>query len=389
MENKDIKITLFTDTLCEPNDISKFLEDMSNEAINNNVKLNIISSTSNLNCNCYKNHNIHILKPIFKIRIPFYNNINLIIPPVFKMNKILKDQKPDFVHISTHGLIGISAYILASMKKIPKIATYHTDFPINLYKNSRCLVIKNMIKYSMRLFYKGFTSMITRSKEFFTVISKDMKVNEDNIHLLELGTNTNNFNPSYKDNTLWKTYNLDNQRLKFLYVGELSTKKNLNKLFDIWVSFHSCSVYKNSDLIIVGSGELDSKKDELKKYNIHFLGEKTQNELSSIYATSDMFVYPSTTEILGQVILESMASSTPVLVTNKGAPKSIIENSKNEVGFILDLEKKSDWIDLLIDIEQNKIDLDILSENAYNYASKLTITNTFKSFIDIHQKNLT
>ena len=145
---------------------------------------------------------------------------------------------------------------------------------------------------------------------------------------------------------------------------------------------------KESYLIIVGTGELEKYKELLLQYNIIFLGHKAKEELSTLYASATMLVFPSTTDTLGQVVLESLASSTPVIVTNKGGPCGIVSNAENQVGFVLDIEQKESWIKLLKKIENNKIDLNLLGKNSYLYSKNFSISNTFESFINIHLETL-
>ena len=58
-----------------------------------------------------------------------------------------------------------------------------------------------------------------------------------------------------------------------------------------------------------------------------FTGYLRGDELASIYASSDVFVFPSTTDTFGNVVLEAQASGLPVIVTDEGGPReNMIEN---------------------------------------------------------------
>ncbi len=382
MDKNEIKIALFTDTVCDANGVSRFLQDMSKEALKKDIKLNILSSTVKTYCDSL--NNLHIFKPFFKIKMPFYKELDLVIPPAFKMAKKFKELNPDVVHISTPGIIGLTGLLIAIRYKKPVLGTYHTDFPEYLYKNTNSRIVKKITAFYMRLFYKRFKALATRSKDYIQNIQNTVKLEPKNIFVLTPGTNIKTFDPKYKDETLWERYNLNPQFKKYLYVGRLTKEKNVDLLFDIWEKFYLKSSLKQSYLIMVGSGELEKHKERLKNYNIIFLGHKQKSELSSLYASSNIFLFPSTTDTLGQVILEAMASGTPVIVTDKGGPCEIVKGSPNDIGSIIDIKDESKWIDTLCKIENGTTDIDKQSINSFEYAQNFSITNTFESFMEFH-----
>jgi len=386
MNNKDIKICLFTDTFCDANGVSRFLQDMARESLSSKVELNIITST--VKNYCQKLDNVFILKPFFRIKMPFYNELDLVFPPIIQMGKKVKELQPDVIHISTPGFIGIVGTLIALKYKIPVIGTYHTDFPMYIYSNTRLKLAKNITTLFMKIFYKKFTALLTRSQEYIEVINQDICIKKEKIFFLQPGTNIKTFSPKYYNSNIWESYNIPRNSTKFLYVGRLTKEKNLDFLFETWKLFYNQSKKKDSYLCVVGSGELESYKDSLRKYNIVFLGHKEKEELSSLYASSTVFVFPSTTDTLGQVVLESLASATPVIVTNKGGPCGIVNNSKEQVGFVLDIEKKESWMKLFKKFENGKLNQELLRKNSYIYSKNFSITKTFESFMDIHSKNI-
>ena len=382
-EKTDLKIALFTDTICDANGVSRFLQDMAKEANKKDIKFNILSSTVKTYCD--ELPNVHIFKPFFRMFMPFYKELDLVIPPVFKMAKKFKEIDPDIVHISTPGFIGLVGLCIALRYKKPIVGTYHTDFPMYLYKNTNSKLVKNITSFFMRLFYIKFKALATRSREYIDIIYKDIKFKKENIYFLQPGTNIESFDPKYCDIDIWEHYSLDKHFKKFLYVGRATKEKNLDVLFEKWKEFYNKSELKQSYLIIVGNGDLEKHKEELENYNVVFLGHKQKEELSAIYASSDIFVFPSTTDTLGQVILEALASATPVIVTDEGGPCGIVSGSEMEVGFIKNSKEKEKWINRFIQIENGEIDTELMGEHAYQYAQNFSIANTFESFYQIHK----
>jgi glycosyltransferase involved in cell wall biosynthesis len=384
MEKTKLKIALFTDTLCDANGVSRFIQDMSKEALETQeIELKVFTATTKEYCD--KNENIHIFKPLFRFKMPFYNELDIALPPYFKMSRCIKEYNPDLMHISTPGLVGLAGRSIAKRKKMAILGTYHTDFPMYLYKNTHSNIVKSMTKFFMKLYYQPFQAMITRSQEYIEVMENDIKFNKQKIHLLAPGTNTRRFKPEFKDESLWKEYNIEAGALKFLYVGRITKEKNIQELFEIWREFYKKSKSKKSYLMLVGNGALEKHKEELEAYNVKFLGHKNSEELAPLYASSDIFIFPSTTDTLGQVVLESIASATPVIVTDIGGPRSIVESSSNPIGFVSSIDKHQNWVDLLLAIERGEHDLKALSQNAYEHSKNYAITKTFENFIEIHR----
>jgi len=164
-------------------------------------------------------------------------------------------------------------------------------------------------------------------------------------------------------------------------VGSVSKDKNIEFLIELWQSLLQRGIVqsKNLHLILVGSGKLSEDKVYQKISNLHFLGYKEGDELSIIYASSDLFIFLSTTDTLGQVVIEAFYSGLPALVTDKGGPKTIIGDD-GLCGYALSIEKPYLWIESIETIFQNPKQLKDMSKNCRYKASKMHIEDSFDYF---------
>lgn len=109
-------------------------------------------------------------------------------------------------------------------------------------------------------------------------------------------------------------------------------KKNLDLLVDAFQQLQARG--KNLDLIIVGDGpyrkELQSMQNSPR---VFFTGVLTGDKLARAYASSDIFVFPSTTDTFGNVVLEAQASGLPVIVSDQGGPRENL--IPGEIGFVV------------------------------------------------------
>src|SRR5690606_11957012 len=82
---------------------------------------------------------------------------------------------------------------------------------------------------------------------------------------------------------------------------------------------------------LVGDGPLRARLEQALPDAI-FAGHQSGPELARWYASADVFVFPSTTETLGNVVLEALASETPAVVVDRGGPQDLIRHG--ETGFV-------------------------------------------------------
>jgi len=111
------------------------------------------------------------------------------------------------------------------------------------------------------------------------------------------------------------------------------------------------------------------------------IGRKQKEELSEVYASSDCFVFPSTTDTLGQVVMEAMASGLPVVVTTQGGPKTFVNDS---CGFKVDMSDEKAWIEVIEKLSKKEREYELMCQNAYAYMQEQSIS---KSFLDFWKSN--
>lgn len=376
-----MKICFITDTFCDVNGVSRFLQDMLEISSNREDEVFLLTVTNKKMCKEYENS--IVLKPRFSFPIPYYKELDIVIPSFRAIKKELDTIAPDIVHISTPGVIGLYGRYYAKKHGLKIAGTYHTDFPSYVYKNTKIKLFEKIIEKYMYYFYKDFALLFTRSCEYIKPLIHNINLKQEQIKILQAGTDTKKFTPFYKNDDFKIKYNIENNKKVFLYVGRITSEKNIEFILDIFIND-----LKNEKaiLLLAGAGDENIIDKKVSK-NIVFLGTKRAQELYELYANADCFVFPSTTDTLGQVVLESLSSGTPALVSDIGGPKFIIENSKSEVGFVLEHDKKEKWIEKIQSICENKIDLVQLSNNARTYAMSFDIQNSYDDFI-YHHKNI-
>src|SRR5690606_6677947 len=107
----------------------------------------------------------------------------------------------------------------------------------------------------------------------------------------------------------------------------VSVEKNLPLLARAWPRARRLAAARGieAELIVVGDGpHREEMAAALCGERAHFLGFRRGMELSRLYASSDLFIFPSVTDTLGQVVLEAQASGLSALVSDRGGPREVV-----------------------------------------------------------------
>lgn len=131
------------------------------------------------------------------------------------------------------------------------------------------------------------------------------------IHVWKSGVDASLFNPKYRNNeTRMKMFNgyYSSDKILLLTVGRISPEKNFEFLMDVIKRF------PKAFLCVVGDGPYRSELEKVfPKDKANFIGFLTGEDLASVYASADYFLYASVTETFGQVYLEAMSSGLPIV----------------------------------------------------------------------------
>lgn len=378
-----MRVCLFTDTLGDLNGVSRFIQDMGELAANDEsaeFDLQIITSTHKP---IPQKDYIHNLEYQWRLPMPFYQELDLVFCKKSTIQDILQQLKPDLVHISTPGPFGWKAKTVAQSLGYPMLGTYHTDFPAYLYDLTRLHWVKRQTDKVMQRFYKPFEWVLSRSDAYREVMAHDIGLAYEKTSVLPAGTHLQKFHPEHQNPQIWQTFGLNDSRIKVLYVGRINIEKNVPFLVEVWQSMRKASQI-DADLILIGEGRYRKWADRLRAQHIYFLGPVVDEALSQVYASSDLFIFPSVTDTLGQVVMEAQASGLGCLVSDVGGPQSLIKNDFN--GRVIKANDESLWVKTLAEILQDKSQRASWGKAAFEFIQPYDIQKSYHAFKSVHQK---
>jgi glycosyltransferase involved in cell wall biosynthesis len=146
------------------------------------------------------------------------------------------------------------------------------------------------------------------------------------LRLFPHGTDIDEFHPRHRDPHFWSQYG-GNGGPNVTYVGRVAKEKDLDVLVEVYQRL--AERRPECTLAVVGDGPyLQPMKEKLNRTGVVFTGFLFANDLSRAYASSDILVFPSTTDTFGNVVLEAMASGVPVVVSDRGGPREIVQHGR-------------------------------------------------------------
>lgn len=233
---------------------------------------------------------------------------------------------PDVLHVINATPMAWAAYRYNAIYQCPLVLSLHTDY------------LNYLSHYKVRFLSSGLKMMIqlySRRPQLITVPSDITRHQLNalgiyNIDLWHTGIDVNKFNPEKFSRQMRYRLSQGNPDLPLLlYVGRLGPEKNMAILFEVLKALPGIR------LAIVGDGPIKSALErQFSGSATYFSGALHDEELASAYASADILLMPSTSETLGMVVLEAMASGCAVIAANAGGLPEMVSHEKT--GFLFD-----------------------------------------------------
>ncbi|MFL6539272.1 MAG: glycosyltransferase [Chthoniobacterales bacterium] len=311
----------FTDTLEDVNGVSTTIRKMAAAAQEAGEELVVVTSRGDLTVDQIPIANF---KPIGEFELPEYELQKLSFPPILQILEYIQRERFTEIIISTPGPIGLTGLLAAKMLNLRKTGIYHTDFPEYIRILTEDSFLENLGWTYMRWLYGQQDTVFVNSEQYRrSWIEKGIE--PEKLQILPRGLDTELFRPDKRDENFWDRFGkIGAKEVRLLYVGRVSKEKDLEILAS------SYRQLRDSDLpvrlYIVGDGPYAEAMAALLP-DAAFTGYLSGEDLAMAYASADLFVFPSTTDTFGNVIIEAQASGLPVIVSDAGGPQELVEHN--------------------------------------------------------------
>ncbi len=227
--------------------------------------------------------------------------------------KTLRSLKPDLIEVGDPYLTAWAALEARRQLDVPVIGFYHSDLPLLVSNRMGNWFTPNVEAYVSKL-YGNFDRVLAPSR---VMADKLRRLGVRDVHVQPLGVDLATFHPSKRDANVRAELSIADTTRLLIYAGRGSREKNLPVLLacmqQLGHPYH---------LLLVGSGMPANVPD-----NVSVIGQFCPpEEVARLMASADLLVHAGDQETFGLVILEAMASATPVVAVRAGAFGEIVND---------------------------------------------------------------
>jgi glycosyltransferase involved in cell wall biosynthesis len=273
---------------------------------------------------------------MMSLPLPGYHGLRMGISTTWQMGALFRLFKPDAVYVAIETPLGIASIRAAAKLGIPVVSGFHTNFQSYL-ENYHLPGLETMAQGFLRIIHNQTARTLTPSADTAQMLQK---WGVQNVGVLGRGVDTDLFNPARRSSSLRATWGADDKTPVAIYVGRVAAEKNLSLLLRAFATFREA--HPQAPCVVVGDGpRLKALQAEHPEFL--YLGAKTGMELAECYASADVFVFSSTSETFGNVVLEAMSSGLLLVAYDYAAPRLVVRNGEN--GWLADFDQEGQFLD--------------------------------------------
>ena len=339
MSGRPVRVALFPDSLNEINGVANTCRNWVNYVHRNQFPMLVVSAAGKTE---FRQEGTISRLDLQRGPLAFSVEKDLGFDPtlvLFRYHKMvakaLREFRPEVVHITGPGDIGMMGAMIAHNLGIPIAASWQTNIheyaarradlilPRWLSGNPRATLLQTIERLSFRLavlYYKAGRFHYAPNQE---LIDKLSAATGRPCSLMERGVDLAMFNPAHRTR-------VNDGQFVIGYVGRLSTEKKVRSFAGLAKAVQAAG-YHHVKFVFVGHGAEEQWLSQ-NIPNVEMTGVLRGDALSRAYANMDLFAFYSETDTFGNVVLEALASGVPAVVTDKGGPKYIVDHER--CGFV-------------------------------------------------------
>lgn len=279
------------------------------------------------------------VRPVRYVRFPLYPDYRVSLPQLTRgLRTDLEAFDPELVHVVSPTPGAAWAQRWAARHGVPVVASFHTHF-VSYFRYYGVRRLERFGWWALRKFYTRCERVYAPS---VSIIEELRREGIGAVELWSRGIDLRGFSPEHRSDALRSEAGAGDAIPILLLVSRLVKEKDLADLVAVDHELRRRGVAFR--LVLVGDGPMRAEL-EARLPGAHFAGHSAGTELSRWYASADVFVFPSTTETLGNVVLEALASGIPAVVVDRGGPQDLVEHGVN--GFVARANDVDDIADRL------------------------------------------
>ena len=265
------------------------------------------------------------------------------------VREVLREIKPDVVHLGSPAVLGAASLRAAQELGIPSVAIYQTDLAGFATRYHLGIAGRSIWRYIANIHRRADLTLAPSTAAVWDLRERGV----NNVVRWMRGVDLERFNPSFRDEELRKSLAPDGQ-LIIGFVGRLAREKQIERLKGLCRMPHI-------KVVIVGDGPMKAKLEKELKGAI-FMGFKSGEELSKLYASFDVFVHTGQDETFCQAVQEALASGVPVVAPASGGPLDLVQHGHN--GFLWTETSRYSLVGAVVELAKYPVKRERLAANA-------------------------
>ncbi|WP_202845629.1 glycosyltransferase family 4 protein [Luteimonas saliphila] len=256
------------------------------------------------------------------VALPRYPGLRAGLPATGTLARAWSDSRPDAVYVATEGPLGWSALRAARRLRIPVATGFHTRFD-EYMRDYAVPWLEPVALRWMRHFHNRADATLVPTRELKAFLEE---AGFERVRLLPRAVDTQLFDPARRDDALRAELGVGPDAPLLIHVGRIAAEKNLGLAVR---GFRRLQARRpDARYVWVGDGPM---REALQRDNPDFVftGIVRGEALARLFASADLFVFPSRSETFGNVTLEAMASGIATIAWDYGAAREHLRGGEH------------------------------------------------------------
>ena len=341
-EAHELHALVFTDTFDETNGVAGTMRRLAAAGADGVLPLRVATARAESS----EEPGLTAFAHDWALPLPTYEELELRFPLITDVLALVELERPRIVHVATPGPVGVCGLVAARLLDLPVVGSYHTELgPYTLHLTHDLLVAQAMDLW-VDWFYRQCRIVLAPTSHVADALRAR---GHADVRVWGRGVDSELFTPDRRTHALRRSLLADGDLL-LLSVGRVSEEKRLGVLLDAFAQLRLRA--PGARLAVVGDGPIRAALEDSAPPGVTFLGELHGPALADVYASADVFCFPSTTDTFGQVILEAAASGLPAVAAAAGGGLELVRHGRT--GLLVPPEDPTALAHALAELAENE-----------------------------------
>ena len=367
------RAVVFTDTYFDTNGVAGTMRRIVASAVERQEPVRVITAGEEPR----DEPGLTVLEPEWTLPLPGYGSIGLRFPSLAGLLLRVEAERPDVIQVATPGPVGVLGIVAARLLGVPIVGSYHTELGPYAYHLTRDVIVSGLVGAWVDFFYRQCGTILAPTRAVAAELEE--RGFAGRVGIWSRGVDTTAFSPAFRSTELRRSI-LDGGDTLLLSVGRVSREKRLDVLLAAFAEIRASR--PGARLAIVGDGPALAELADAAGPGVLFLGERRGRELAELYASADIFCFPSTTDTFGQVLLEASASGVPLVAAGAGGAAELVLDART--GLLVPPGNVGALVDALVTLVDDPVARAALGARGREEALRRTWGNSLRELRSAH-----